>query len=132
MKKYPLMEHEQAVLKAASGRSIADIKLENASALTGADFQISPETLRAQAQIAREAGYKQLAANLTRAAELTAVPNDELLEMYDLLRPGRARYNTLMALADRLESTYAAKETGKFVREAADAYQVRGLLRREA
>jgi propanediol dehydratase small subunit len=130
-KKYPLMDNEMKTLKAASGRSVNDIKLETASELTGADFQISPATLRAQAQIAREAGYTQLAANLTRAAELTAVPNDELLQMYDLLRPGRARYDTLIALAERLENIYEAQETGKFVREAAVAYQVRGQLRRE-
>ena len=52
--------------------------------------------------------------------------------MYDLLRPGRARYDTLIALAERLESTYQAKETGQFVREAAKAYRLRGLLRRES
>lgn len=132
MSQYPLMDNEADKLKAASRRSVADIKLENTGELTDDDFQISADTLHAQAQIAREAGYTQLAANLTRAAELTAVPNDELLQMYELLRPGRASYDTLIALADRLESMYAASETSNFVREAAEAYQARGLLRREA
>ena len=131
MTKYPLMDNAEESLRAASGRNVADIKLETVAEFTSDDLQISAETLQAQAQIARDAGYTQLAANLTRAAELTAVPNDELLQMYDLLRPGRARYETLIALAERLENNYKANETGKFVREAASTYQARGLLRRE-
>jgi propanediol dehydratase small subunit len=101
------------------------------AALSEDDLRIRAETLRAQARVAREAGYKQLAANLTRAAELTAVPNDELLKMYDFLRPGRASYETLIALAERLETLYAAPETGRFIREAAAVYKERNLLRRE-
>ncbi|PJF26019.1 MAG: hypothetical protein CUN53_09840, partial [Phototrophicales bacterium] len=51
---------------------------------------------------------------------------------YDLLRPERATYAQLIALAERLESVYAASETGRFVRDAAQVYRERGLLRREA
>ena len=79
-----------------------------------------------QAQVAEQAGYTQLANNLRRAAELTAVPNKEVLQIYDLLRPGRASYTQLIQLA---EQTYQAEETGKFVREAAEVYQQRKLLR---
>ncbi|HLV34785.1 MAG TPA: diol dehydratase small subunit [Spirillospora sp.] len=131
---YPLLKHAPGSVRAASGRSAADLTLQQAVAgeLSDEDLRISAETLRAQAQIAREAGYTQLAANLTRAAELTAVPNDELLKMYELLRPGRASYDTLIALAQRLETAYHAAETGRFVRQAAEAYRIRGLLRREA
>lgn len=129
--KYPLLENDPASLHAASGRPVSEIHLDNAAALSEDDLRIRAETLRAQAQVAHEAGYPQLAANLNRAAELTAVPNEELLKMYDLLRPGRASYETLIALAERLESIYAAPETGQFVREAAAAYKVRNLLRRE-
>ncbi len=95
-------------------------------------LRIHPETLRRQAEIARQAGYSQLAENLLRAAELTAVPNDDLLKMYDLLRPGRASFQQLIGLADLLERTYHAVETARFVREATQVYQARGLLRREA
>lgn len=131
---YPLLENEADNLKAVSGRTVNQITLEAAAAgeLSDNDLRIRAETLRAQAEVARNAGYGQLAANLLRAAELTAVPNDELLKMYDLLRPGRASYDTLVALADHLESVYNATFTGQFVREAAEAYRLRGLLRREA
>ncbi|MBZ0303556.1 MAG: hypothetical protein K8J31_27705, partial [Anaerolineae bacterium] len=116
------------------GRLVNDITLEAAAAgeLSDEDLRIRAETLRAQAQVASAADYPQLAENLTRAAELAAVPNDELLQMYELLRPGRASYETLQALAERLETVYSAQVTGKFIREAADAYRTRGLLRREA
>ena len=129
--KYPLLENDPDSLQTASGRPVADINLDALDTLSENDLRIRAETLRLQAQVAREAGYTQLAANLTRAAELTAVPNNELLKMYDLLRPGRASYETLIALAERLETIHAAPETGHFIREAAAAYKERNLLRRE-
>jgi propanediol dehydratase small subunit len=130
---YPLMEHGAEALRAASGRPLAEITLEAARAgtLEAADLQIKADTLRAQAEIARQAGYVQLAANLTRAAELTAVPNEELLGMYEVLRPGRSTFEELVDLAERLESEYQAPENARFVREAATVYRTRGLLRRE-
>ena len=128
---YPLSEHDRE-LKAASERLFDDISFEAAISgeLTAADLRIHADTLRKQAEIARVAGNAQMTSNLLRAAELTAVPNDELLKMYDLLRPGRASYETLSALAERLETMYNAAECARFVREAADVYRERGLRRR--
>lgn len=129
---YPLGERAADRLRAASGRKLSDITLDAAAAgeLSPADLQISAETLRAQAGVAREAGYDRLAANLLRAAELTAVPNAELLKMYEMLRPGRSTRAELIGLADRLEREYAAVQTGGLVREAAEAYAARSLLKR--
>jgi propanediol dehydratase small subunit len=129
MPNYPLIDHADD-LRAASGRPIDEITIEAADELTIADVQISPAALRAQAEIARQAGYRQLAGNLLRAAELTAVPNAELLRMYEQLRPGRASYDELAALAETLEAGYAAPENARLVREAAEVYRGRGLLRR--
>lgn len=128
---YPLSEHAADRLRAISGRPLGTITQEalEAGELAIDDLQISAETLLAQAEIARRAGYPQLAANLTRAAELTAIPNDEVLRMYETLRPGRASYDELLALAERLERTYRAPAGAALVREAADAYRARGLLR---
>ena len=129
---YPLFENAPENIRAGSGRSLPEITEEAARAgdLTMADLQISAETLRAQAQVARAAGYEQLAGNLARAAELTAVPNDEVLRMYSYLRPGRATHNQLLAMATALEDQYHASECAKLVREAAAVYQQRGLLRK--
>jgi propanediol dehydratase small subunit len=87
--------------------------------------------LRAQAGVAQEAGFTQLAENLTRAAELTAVPNDELLRMYEIMRPGRSTYDQLQEMATTLESRYGAVTTAAMVREAAAVYRQRDLLKRQ-
>jgi propanediol dehydratase small subunit len=50
--------------------------------------------------------------------------------MYEMLRPGRSSADALEQLAQHLEQTYQAHETARMVREAALAYQTRGLLRR--
>jgi propanediol dehydratase small subunit len=129
---YPLSEHAADELQAASGRSFGTITLDAAGAgeLSIADLQIRAETLRAQAEVARSAGYTQLAENLSRAAELTAVPNAEVLRMYDLLRPGRASLAELTHLAERLEQEFGALICARLVREAAGVYKERGLLKR--
>jgi len=128
---YPLFANVPDQLRTASGRPLSEITAEAAARgeLTMADLQISAETLRAQAQVARQAGYPRLAENLTRAAELTAVPNAEVLRMYSQMRPGRATAAELEALAVSLESQYHAPECARLVREAASVYQARGLLR---
>ena len=129
--RYPLTDHAAGRLRARSGRPLATINQE--AAVSGEleldDLQISAETLRTQAEIAQQAGYVQLAANLIRAAELTMVPNDEILQMYETLRPKRASYVELLALADRLEHVHNAPQNAALVREAADAYQARNLVR---
>ncbi len=77
--------------------------------------------------MALAAGRTQLAENFERAAELAAVPDDLLLDVYTALRPRRATAGELEAWASRLEA-YDATETAAFVREAAAAYAQRGLL----
>ncbi len=128
---YPLMDAAGDELRAMSGRPLNTVTDDavDTERLTIDDLQISGDTLRAQATIARQGGYPQLAANLARAAELTVVPNAEVLRMYETLRPGRSSYAELIALAERLEREYNAPQNAAFVREAAEVYQQRGLLR---
>jgi len=130
-KQYPLREHAAETLRAASGRLADEVTLERLAAgeLADDDLRITPEALRAQAEIAQGAGFTQLAASLRRAAELTAVPNAELLRMYETLRPGRATYEQMIVLADRLAGRFQAHETAAFVREAAEVYRARGLVK---
>jgi propanediol dehydratase small subunit len=130
---YPLAESAAESLAAANGRPLSAVTLDAAAqgALSAADIRISAATLRAQADIARQAGYTALAQNLERAAELTAVPDAELLRMYEQLRPGRAREAELIALAQQLERDFNAPITAAFVREATAVYRRRNLLRRD-
>lgn len=127
--RYPLSKSVAENLQAASGKSLGEITADAVArgTLTPADLQVSAETLQQQAEIAREAGYPQLSENLLRAAELTRVPNEMLLQMYDKLRPGRASYEELVQLAQILLEDYGATQTAAFVREAAQVYQERKL-----
>ncbi|MDD2696421.1 MAG: diol dehydratase small subunit, partial [Anaerolineales bacterium] len=71
---------------------------------------------------------RQLATNLRRAAELTAFTNQELLDIYTLLRPGRSSYTQLITLADQLENQRQAPLIALFIREATKIYQQRGII----
>ncbi|MGQ9533490.1 MAG: diol dehydratase small subunit, partial [Desulfotomaculales bacterium] len=88
-----------------------------------------PETLRLQAEIAAAVGRRQLAENLRRAAELTAIPDERILEIYNALRPYRSTKAELLAIADELESRYGARINAAFIREAAEVYERRGRLK---
>lgn len=118
-------------VRTKSGRTLAELTIDAvlAGELTVADFRISDETLRRQADSAEVAGYRQLAENLRRAAELTHLSNQEVLDVYDALRPGRATYGQLIALAKRLEDEHQATLTAALVREAAEVYLKRGITK---
>ena len=130
---YPLGENAAESLRAASGRPFGEISLDAAVSgeLTADDLRIDAGTLRRQAQLARQGGYPDLAANLERAAELTAVPNETLLAMYNQLRPHRCSFEELQSLAQTLREEYNAPVNATFVEEAAVVYRQRGLLKRE-
>jgi propanediol dehydratase small subunit len=70
-----------------------------------------------------------LGRNFRRAAELTKVPDDRLLEIYNAMRPYRSTKAELLAIADELDKKYGAKITAAFVAEAAQVYERRGRLR---
>jgi propanediol dehydratase small subunit len=118
-------------VRTASGRSLDELNMGPlcAGELTAEDFRISGGTLRRQADAAEAAGYWQLAENLRRAAELTAISNQEVFDMYKALRPNRSTYDQLITLADHLENDLDAPLTAAFVREAAEVYQERDILR---
>ena len=95
--------------------------------VTGAELRATPETLRLQAEVARNAGRTQLADNLLRAAELAPLPDETILAIYTALRPRRSSAAELEAWAEELESR-DAPASAAFVREAAQVYAERGLL----
>jgi propanediol dehydratase small subunit len=126
---YPLGTQRPDLVATPAGVPVGDITLEAARAgrILAQELRATPETLRLQAEVAGAQGRTQLAANLERAAELAAVPDDVLLEVYTALRPGRATASELERWALRLEE-FEARKTAGFVREAAAAYLERGLL----
>jgi propanediol dehydratase small subunit len=125
----PSKEIERTTIRTQSGRTLDELNMEAvlAGRLTTDDFRISAETLRQQADAAEMAGYGQLAENLRRAAELSRISNEQVFEIYDKLRPGRATYEELVTLADQLERELDAPQIAGLVREAAEVYRERGL-----
>lgn len=126
---YPLGTRRPDLVFTPGGVALADVTLENllAGRVDATEIRATSETLRLQAEIARAADREPLAANLQRAAELAAVPDELLLAVYTALRPRRATAEELEEWAVRLES-HGATSTASFVREASGAYAERGLL----
>jgi propanediol dehydratase small subunit len=128
---YPLAETRPAEVKGNRGVALAEITLE--SVLDGRvqmeDLRITPQALKAQAEIARDAGRPTLALNFERAAELVGVPQDVIMRVYELLRPGRAKSKSeLLEAAQLMRETYGASRIAAFIEEAADTYEDRGLF----
>jgi propanediol dehydratase small subunit len=126
---YPLADNPDDV-ETPGGTKLSEITLEKVVSgdIEGDDLVISPETLEKQAQIAEEAGRPQVARNFRRAAELTAVPDDRILEIYNALRPSGAEKQKLHDIADELENEYDAELNAAHVREAAEVYEERNLF----
>jgi len=126
---YPLGVRRPELVRTPAGTPLAEVTLQAAreGRLVGAEIRATPETLRLQADVARAAGRSQLAENLERAAELAALPDDELLEIYTALRPHRSTAAELESWAAKLDGQ-AAPHTAAFVREAAVVYLERHLL----
>src|SRR5262245_52153753 len=126
---YPLGARRPELVTTPTGTPWEEVTLDAARTgrVAGVELRATPGTLRLQADVARAAGRSQLAENLQRAAELASIADDELLEIYTALRPGRSTAAELEAWAERLEA-WDAPRTAAFVREAAAAYAERSLL----
>jgi propanediol dehydratase small subunit len=127
---YPLASRRPDLVQTPSGTPLEGLTLDalQAGRVAPGDVRATPETLRRQAAVARARGRAQLADGLERAAELTGVPDEVVLEIYTALRPRRASAAELTAWSRRLEGEFGAPGVAAFVREARDAYAARGLL----
>ena len=127
---YPLGSQRPDLVRTPGGLGLDELTLDalRSGRLDASEMRATGETLELQAQIALAAGRVQLAANLRRAAELTGVPDEVILEVYTALRPHRSTADQLESWADRLERDFQAVATAAFVREARVVYEQRNLL----
>ena len=127
---YPLGTRRPDLVRTPGGLALDELTLDalRAGLLDASEMRATPETLRLQSDVARAAGRPELAANLGRAAELTAVPDEVILEIYTALRPHRSTAEQLDRWAERLERDFGATMTAAFVREAKEVYARRNLL----
>jgi len=130
---YPVSEKVPNRVRTGRGHTLGELTLDNllAGNVTSSDFAITADGLRLQAAIAERAGRPNLAQNLRRGAELVEIPDTVLLDVYELLRPGRVQSaDDLLAAAVQLRDTYGAKETASLLEEAAMVYERRGVFHR--
>ena len=127
---YPLGSQRPDLVRTPGGLGLDELTLDalRSGRLEASEMRATGETLELQAQVALAAGRAQLAANLRRAAELTGVPDEVILEVYTALRPHRSTADELESWADRLERDFQAVATAAFVREARVVYEQRNLL----
>jgi propanediol dehydratase small subunit len=127
---YPLSVRRPDLLTTPTGKPYSAITLDGVMSgeVKAEDLRTTPETLRMQAELSEAAGRPQLGANLRRAAELTSVDDDRVLEIYNALRPNASTKQQLLDIATDLEEQHAATVTAAFVREAAEVYERRGVL----
>ena len=128
---YPLGVKMPEAIKTPTGKPYASLSYEKviSGELTSDDMRIAPETLEMQAQVAESVGREAFAGNLRRAAELIAVPDERLLQIYNALRPYRSTKQELLDIAAELDG-YKASIAAGLVREAAEVYEKRGRLKK--
>jgi propanediol dehydratase small subunit len=116
------------VIRALSGKAVGQLTVEavRAGEVGVADLRVHPEALERQAVVAGRHGNPQLAENLRRAAELTRLPDEEVLAIYEALRPGRSTPGQLTELAASLAGR-GLPRCAALLTEAAEVYARRGL-----
>ena len=117
-------------VRGLSGRPVRELTLDavRRGEIGLPDLRIHPDALEAQAVVAERHGNPQLAGNLRRAAELTVLGDDEVLAIYDALRPGRSTAGQLTDLAASLAGR-GLPRCAALLTEAAEVYERRGLTR---
>lgn len=131
MSNYPLGQNEADTITSKTGKKLSQITLDEVKRgnVAADDIKISPEMLRRQGKVAASVDNPQMEANFERAAELSSVPDDVILTMYNKLRPNRSTKKELVLMAQELLEKYHAPHCAKLVLEAAEIYEKRGILR---
>lgn len=122
---YPLFEKHPDKVKSPTGKSLHDITLDNVvdGTVGPKNLRITPDTLRMQGQIAASAGRVAIQKNFQRAAELTQIPDDRLLQLYNALRPYRSSKQELLDMSSELRDKYNAPVCANWFAEAAENYE---------
>ena len=133
LKDYPLYEKNPELIKTQTGRSVDEINMENilSGKVTDADCRISSQTLIYQAEIQESFGNPQVGANFRRAAEMTRIEDDRILQIYNCMRPHVSTKQELLDIAEELDTKYNAKDNAELVRKAVEVYEDRKMFRKD-
>lgn len=127
---YPLSKSNKEI-RSKSNKLLDEITIDEVikGNITGEDIKISKETLRLQGDISVKEGRRQLGQNFYRASELVEVPDDEILKIYNMLRPYRSTEGELLEKAREIELKYNAKMCSDIILDALKVYKERGILK---
>lgn len=128
---YPLSKSGLDI-KGKSGKGLDDITIDEVinGNITGEDIKISKETLKLQGDIAKSEGRIELGENFTRASELVDIPDEELLNIYNMLRPHRSSEEELLKKAEEIKVKYGALNCSNLILDSLKVYKKRGILRK--
>ena len=126
---YPLAKNYSDKLVSKTGKKFNEVTYEALvdGGLGLEDLKTDKSTLLMQAQIAQGAGKLEFAQNLRRAAEMVDIPDDEILEIYNMLRPNRTSKQALLQKAEEIRRKYGAVNTAGLIEEAAGIYGKRKI-----
>lgn len=130
---YPLYDKHPELIRTSTGRALSEITMEAIlnGEIDAGDCRISYETLEYHAQIEEALGNVQMAETLRRSAEMTRIPDERILEIYNAMRPRVSAKAELQAIADELVSEYGAIVNARFIKEAMDVYEKQGLFKED-
>lgn len=128
---YPLYSKHPELVHSPSGKNLDDITIDNVlnGKIESHDLRITPETLKLQGEIAANAGRPAIQRNFQRAAELTSIPDERVLQMYNALRPYRSTKQDLLDISEELRTKYHANVCADWFKEAAEYYESRKKLK---
>lgn len=128
---FPLYEKHQADIKTSTGKKMKEFTIEAVlnGQLTSEDCRISAEILEAHAQIEDSAGNCQIAETLRKSAEMTRIPDERIMEIYNTLRPRCSTKEALILIAEELDNKYNAPRNAAFVRDAIKVYEKRNMFK---
>lgn len=128
---YPLSKSGLDI-KSKSGKGLDDITIDEVikGNITGEDIKISKETLKLQGDIAKSEGRIELGENFIRASELVDIPDEELLNIYNMLRPNRSSEEELLKKAEEIKVKYGALNCSNLILDSLKVYKKRGILRK--
>ena len=130
-KDYPIAEKCEGFSGPGLAKQLKDLTVEDivTGDVTIENLRIAPGALRQQADIARSVYRDKLAENFDRGAEMVGLPQSVIMNIYELLRPGRAKNKEmLLREAESLRNEFNADGLAEFIEEAADVYERRGLF----
>lgn len=128
---YPLYEKHYEDIRTATGKGLKDFTLD--AILNGEiqpeDCRISAETLERHAQLEESVGNFQIATELRRSAEMTRIPDNRIMEIYNDLRPRMSNKETLKEIIEELKTNYNAPQCAAFIEDAIKVYEKRNMFR---